>query len=142
MRARRGVLVAMAMVAGLAASAFAQTTRPAIAPGNTVLFAQYQCAADQLTRADALIKEIAEPVLNKHAASGRILTWGYTGVYIGDDYNRTIYVWAADPVALIQVRQAYLPELQANPKFTEMSRICGSAKITIHNLITVGPTPK
>ena len=114
----------------------AQAPRPPITPGNTVLFAAYNCAADQLARADALVNEVLAPVLNKYVASGKLLNWGYAGVYIGDQSNRSIYVWAADPVALVQARQGYLPEVTANPKFAEFTKICGSATITLHNLIT------
>lgn len=114
----------------------AQAPRPSVATGNTVLFAAYQCAADQLARADALVNEFIAPELNKHVASGKLLNWGYAGVYIGDQNNRSIYVWAADPVALVQARQLYLPALTANPKFAEFSKICGTATITLHNLIT------
>jgi hypothetical protein len=114
----------------------AQAPRPSIAAGNTVLFAAYNCATDQLTRADALVNEVLAPVLNKYVASGKLLNWGYVGVYIGDQNNRSIYVWAADPVALVQARQVYLPEVTANPKFAEFNKICGSATITLHNLIT------
>ena len=32
----------------------AQAPRPVIVPGNTVLLAAYNCAADQLARADAI----------------------------------------------------------------------------------------
>ena len=81
-------------------------------------------------------QRVLAPVLNKYVASGKLLNWGYAGVYIGDQNNRSIYVWAADPVALVQARQVYLPELTANPKFTEFNKICGSATITMHNLIT------
>jgi hypothetical protein len=133
MRTHLIVLSALLVVPALTS---AQAPRPAIATGNTVLFAAYNCAADQLTRADALVNEALAPVLNKHVASGKLLNWGYVGVYIGDQNNRSIYVWAADPVALVQARQVYLPEVNANPKFAEFTKICGSATITVHNLIT------
>jgi hypothetical protein len=132
MRTHLIVLSALLVVPALTS---AQAPRPAIATGNTVLFAAYNCAADQLTRADALVNEALAPVLNKHVASGKLLNWGYVGVYIGDQNNRSIYVWAADPVALVQARQVYLPEVNANPKFAEFTKICGSATITVHNLI-------
>jgi hypothetical protein len=119
----------------------AQTPRPALAPGNTLLIAAYTCAADQLERADALLKEITGPVLNKYMSAGKIITWGYFGVYLGGEANRHIYVWASDPVALIQARQTYLPEIQASPRFAEFSKICGTASITLHNLITVSAPP-
>ena len=119
----------------------AQGARPVIGPGNTVLLAAYNCAADQLSRADAIVNDIAAPILNKHVQAGKILSWGYTGVYMGNQNNRSIYVWATDPVALVQARQSYLPELAANPKFAEFVKICGSATITMHNLISSSAAP-
>jgi hypothetical protein len=119
----------------------AQAPRPMLQPGNTVLLAGYKCQADQLARADALIDKVTKGVLDKYVAAGRIISWGYMGVYIGDQTNRQIYVWAADPAALIQARQAYLPEIQANPDFPELTRICGMATITLHNLITASAPP-
>jgi len=119
----------------------AQTPRPVLTPGNTVLIAQYECAADQLSRADALIAEITTPTLNKFVSTGKIVSWGYMGAYVGRKANRMIYLWAADPVALMQARKEYLPELTANPKFPEFAKICGAADITLHNLITVSSAP-
>lgn len=119
----------------------AQTPRPTLAPGNTVLIAQYACAVDQLARADALIAEITTPTLNKFVSAGKIISWGYMGVYIGGHANRTIYLWASDPVALMQARQSYLPELMSHPKFGEFAKICGAADITLHNLITISSAP-
>jgi len=98
-------------------------------------------AADQLSRADALIAEITTPTLNKFVSTGKILSWGYMGAYVGRKANRMIYLWAADPVALMQARKEYLPELTANPKFPEFAKICGAADITLHNLITVSSAP-
>jgi hypothetical protein len=119
----------------------AQAPRPVLAPGNTVLLAAYDCAADQLAHADALISEITTPILNKYVSSGKIISWGYMGVYLGGHANRHIYLWATDPVALMQARQAYLPEIQASPKFAEFTKICGSATITVHNLISIAGAP-
>lgn len=119
----------------------AQAPRPALQKGNTVLLAAYKCQADQLARADALVEEVAAPILNKHVGAGRLITWGYTGVYIGDQANRLIYVWATDPVALVQARQVYNPEILANAKFGEFLRLCGSATVTVHNMITTPAPP-
>jgi hypothetical protein len=90
----------------------------AIAAGNTVLFAAYNCATDELARADALVAEVLAPVLNKHVASGKLLNWGYVGVYIGNHNNRSIYVWATDPVALVQ---ACVPNSRAWAELTVAS---------------------
>jgi hypothetical protein len=135
MRSRFFFVAALLVVATITLPA--QTPRPVLTPGNTVLIAQYECAADQLARADALINEITTPVLNKYVSAGKIISWGYMGVYLGGKANRTIYLWAADPVALMQARQSYLPELTANPKFAEFAKICGAATITLNNLITI-----
>jgi hypothetical protein len=136
----RPSIVVLAALLALSPPVASAQTPPPIKPGNTVLLAAYNCAADQLDRADALVAKIAAPVLNKHVAAGRLLTWGYTGVYMGNQNNRSIYVWAADPVALLQARQVYLPEINANNGFAEFTKICGSATITLHNLITA-PAP-
>jgi hypothetical protein len=132
----RGFYAVVVVVFVLSATTLpAQTPRPVLAPGNTVLLASYTCAADQLERADAIMKEVTAPILNTYVSAGKIIVWGYVGAYIGGQANRQIYVWAADPVALMQVRQAYLPEIQASPRFAEFSKICGSATITLSNLI-------
>lgn len=70
----------------------AAAPRPALAPGNSVLLAAYNCATDQLARADAILNEVLAPILDKHVAAGRLLNWGYTGVYLGTQNNRSIYV--------------------------------------------------
>jgi hypothetical protein len=135
MRNRVAIVVVLLLACSRALPA--QTPRPTLTPGNTVLIAQYQCAADQLARADALITEITTPTLNKYVAAGKIISWGYFGAYVGGRNNRTTYLWAADPVALLQARKDYLPELMANAKYPEFVKICGAAEITLHNLITV-----
>src|SRR5262249_57958486 len=94
------VVAALFLVSAITLSS--QTPRPVLAPGNTVLIAEYDCAADQLARVDAAIKEITGPVLNKYVSAGKLISWGYLGVYVGGHANRTIYVWASDPVALMQ----------------------------------------
>jgi hypothetical protein len=133
----RPYVVAVALLLGLSPATLpAQAPRPLAQPGNTVLLAGYKCQADQLARADVLLNTVTKPVLDKHVAAGRIISWGTLGVYIGDETNRHIYVWATDPAALIQARQAYLPEIQAHRDFAELTRICGSATITLHNLIS------
>ena len=74
--------------------------------------------------------------MNKQVAAGKVISWGYIGGYLASQTNRHIYLWAADPVTLIQARQVYLPELLGNPKFMEFVKICGAANVTLHNLIT------
>lgn len=135
------LMIVVCLAAVTAPSAAVAQTRAPIAPGNAVLLAAYKCQADELARADTLVQDVAAPVLNKHVAAGRLLNWGYLSVYIGDQANRSIYVWAANPVALMQARAVYLPELNGNPKFADFVRICGSATITVHNLVTTAPAP-
>ena len=115
----------------------AQQPPRAIAPGNTVLIAAYTCAPDQFARADAAIKEAVAPILDKHVASGKLLTWGYLATTLGGPANRHIYIWASDPVALIQVRQVYLAEILATPQYAEYSKLCGSATVSLSNLVAM-----
>jgi hypothetical protein len=107
-----------------------------------VLIASYTCAPDQLARADAIIKDNTSGVLNKYVTAGKIISWGYLGVHLGGPVNRHIYLWASDPVALMQARQQYLPEIMATPQFTEFVKICGSANVTLSNLITMSAPAK
>jgi hypothetical protein len=115
-----------------------QATPRGIAPGNTVLVAEYDCDASRLDEADQLVAKNVAPILNKHMAAGRIINWGYLGNYLGGSSDRSIYVWAADPVALIQVRQQYLPEIQKQAGFADFSRLCGTGVVTLSNLIIAG----
>lgn len=138
---RHRFAVVAALVALSAVTLPAQAPRPVLAPGNTLLLAAYDCAADQLPRADAIMNELTAPILNKYVSSGKLIAWGYMGVYLGSHANRHIYLWASDPAALIQARQAYLPEIQASPKFAEFSKLCGSATVTLHNLISISGAP-
>jgi hypothetical protein len=139
MRHRFAVVAALFMLSAVTLPA--QTPRPGLAPGNTVLIAAYTCAGDQLARADAIMNELTAPILNKHVSAGKIISWGYFGVYLGGPANRHIYVWASDPVALVQARQTYLPEIQSSPRFAEFSKICGTPIVTLHNMITVSGAP-
>lgn len=138
---RQLTVFAVTLLAITATTLSAQTPRPVLQAGNTVLLSAYKCQVDELTRADALVADIAAPILNKHVAAGRLLSWGYMGVYLGGEANRHIYVWAADPAALIQARQTYLPEIQGHAKFAEFGRICGAPETTLHNLITMSAPP-
>jgi hypothetical protein len=138
----RQIVLASALLTLAGAVPSAQTPRPTIAPGNTVLIASYTCAPDQLARADAIIKDNTSGILNKYVGSGKIISWGYLGVHLGGPVNRHLYLWASDPVALMQARQQYLPEIMATPQFMEFVKICGSADVTLSNLITVSAPAK
>lgn len=139
MRLRLFALVLL--VVTIAAVGRAQAPRP-IAPGNTVLIASYVCAPDQFSRVDAIIAEAVAPILNKHVASGKLITWGYLATTLGGPTNRHIYIWASDPIALMQARQLYLPEIMASPRFAEYAKSCGSAVVTLNNLVTLAAPAK
>jgi hypothetical protein len=138
MRYRFAGVTALLVLSSIALPA--QAPRPMLAPGNTILISAYSCAGDQLARVDAIMSEITAPILNKAVSAGKIISWGYFGVYLGSEANRHIYVWAADPIALIQARQTYLPEIQAHPRFAEFAKLCGPANTTLHNLIALSGT--
>ena len=129
-------LLGGALALTLVAPASTQTPAPAaLQPGNTVLIAQYECSPGDVARVDQIIKELTGPVLNRMVAEGKIISWGFLGTYIGGPANRTIYVWAKDPVALLQARGVYLPELMAKPNWAELGRLCPKQQVTLSNLI-------
>lgn len=126
---------AVLLTLALAKSGSTQPPPAGIQPGNTVLIAQYECSPGDLAKVDQLMKEMAAPVLTKYASEGKILAWGFLGAYIGGPVNRTIYVWAKDPVALLQARQQYLPEIMAKPGWGELGRLCPKQQVSLSNLI-------
>jgi hypothetical protein len=135
--------IAALFLSVLSATGSAQTGTPGSAqPGNTVLIAQYQCVPGDLGRVDQLLKDVTAPVLNRMAAEGKVLSWGLLGTYLGGPVNRTIYVWAKDPVALMQARAQYLPEIMAKPGWAELGRLCPKQQTSLSNMIMSAASTK
>ena len=128
----------------LALSGLATTPAWAQGPqlGNTVLVAEYQCPPGDLARVDQLMKEVTASVLDKYVAEGKLLSWGVLGAYIGGPNNRTVYLWAKDPVALIQARLQYFPEIQAKPGWAELGKLCPTQTVSLRTLLLSSPPPK
>ena len=137
-------VLAAGLVLALAVPASTQTaSAPApLQPGNTVLIAQYECSPADLAKVDQLFKESAGTVLNKYMAEGKILTWGLLGAYVAGPVNRTIYVWAKDPVSLLQARTAYLPEIMKLAGYGELGRLCPRQQVTLSNMILTPASAK
>jgi hypothetical protein len=133
----RTLLIGITALAAVAINTPATQAQPptALAAGNTVLVSEYECDASQLARVDALVAKTVAPILDKHLAGGRILSWGWLGVYLGGKANRTIYVWAKDPVALAEARAVYLPEIGGHADFAEFQKLCGAAQTALHNML-------
>lgn len=134
-------LLVATLVLTLAVTGSSQTAPVSPQPGNTVLIAQYECSPGDLAKVDQLMKEVASPVLNRMMAEGKIMSWGVLGAYLGGPQNRSIYVWAKDPVALVQARQVYLPEIASKPGWAELGRLCPRQQTTLHNMI-LNPSSK
>jgi hypothetical protein len=77
----------------------------------------------------------------KYVAEGKLLSWGVLGAYIGGPANRTVYVWAKDPVALVQARLQYLPEIMAKPGWAEATRLCPTQTVSLRSLLLVSAPP-
>jgi hypothetical protein len=133
--------VAAGTVLALATNASTQTPPGVPQPGNTVLIAQYECSPGDLARVDQLMKEIASPVLNRMVGEGKLIGWGSLGATVGGPVNRMIYVWGKDPVALLQARQVYLPEISSKPGWSELGKLCPRQSISLNNMI-LNPTVK
>ena len=130
------VLSAAFSTAAALAPVFAQAPGMPVAPelGNTVLIARYQCNPAELGKVDQVLKEVSAPVLNRMVSEGKLISWGVLATYIGGPENRTIYLWAKDPVALMKARAEYLPEIMAKPGWNEMARVCPVVETSINNL--------
>ena len=132
---RKKIVSWLVIALGWTGVAGAQAAPPVLQPGNTVLIAQYECSPADLTKVDQLIKDATAPILNRMLTEGKLLSWGVLGAYVAGPANRTIYVWAKDPIALMQARGQYLPEIMAKPAWTEIGRLCPKQQITLNNLI-------
>jgi hypothetical protein len=75
-------------------------------------------------------------------AEGKLIGWGVLGTYVGGPANRAIYVWAKDPVALLQARAQYLPEIVAKPGWAEVGRLCPHQQISLSNMIMSSASTK
>lgn len=136
-------ILAICLVAVSAASALAQTTAPpaGLQIGNTVLVARYQCNPAELTKVDQALKDLTAPVLNRMVAEGKLISWGVLATYVGGPENRTVYVWAKDPVALMKARSEYLPELMSKPGWSVIAGACTTQETSIHNLTLMATPP-
>ena len=124
-----------ALALGLLATVAGATPAAAqVQPGHVVLFATYECDQTALARADQIVQTMAAPVLDRHVAEGNILSWGYLSAVIGQEYNRSFYIWATDAVSLMEAREQYLPEIQAQADFAEFASVCEATSQTIHTL--------
>jgi hypothetical protein len=132
---KKTIVSALGLALGCAGVVSAQTPPPTLQPGNTVLVAQYECSPADLGKVDQIMKDTTAPVLNRMLSEGKLIAWGTLGAYVGGPANRTIYVWAKDPVALLQARAVYLPEIMAKPGWAELSRLCPKQQVTLNNLI-------
>ncbi|HVQ28502.1 MAG TPA: hypothetical protein VMV21_02920 [Vicinamibacteria bacterium] len=137
-------VLAAGLVLAVAVPASTQTAAaPApLQPGNTVLIAQYECSPGDLARVDQIFKETAGAILNKYMADGKIITWGLLGAYVAGPVNRTIYVWAKDPVSLLQARAAYLPEIMKAGTYSELGRLCPRQQVTLNNMLLTPASAK
>src|SRR5262245_57570402 len=137
-------LAAAAVVLAVATPASTQTAAapPMLQPGNTVLIAQYECSPGDLARVDQIFKDTAGPILNKYMADGKIITWGLLGAYVGGPANRSIYVWAKDPVSLLQARSSYLPEIMKNPGYVELGKLCPRQQVSLSNMLLTPASAK
>jgi hypothetical protein len=109
--------------------------------GNTVLVAQYECNPADHAKVDRILKDVAAPILNRKVAEGKLLTWGVLATSVGGPATRTIYVWAKDAVGLMKARAEYLPEIMAQPEWSEVARACPTQVVSISTMMLRAQPP-
>jgi len=106
----------------VAASAGAQETR------TYVFGTYYKCSEGTETRADAIYKQTAAPLVQKQIAAGNLAASGWARHWMGGDWRRLEYIGGTDLGKVVTARDAIIGELMSahTKAMEEFSTICPS----------------
>jgi hypothetical protein len=94
--------------------------------GKFAFSVYYECDVTREDEADALMKVVYAPVLDKLVADGKIISWALNEHIVGAQYRRLATMTAADVNALIAARSAAVEAIQDNPLGRTLDGICTS----------------
>jgi hypothetical protein len=94
--------------------------------GKIGMSTYYVCDQTREDQADALMKRVFGPMLDKMVSDGKLTTWGWQEHIVGGEYRRLATLTAADMKALNAARASIVAALQADPLGTTFTDICGS----------------
>jgi hypothetical protein len=94
--------------------------------GKAAFSVYYECDVNREAEADALIKVVHGPILDKLVADGKLVSWAWNEHIVGAQYRRLATMTAADENALMQARGAVVEALDKNPLSRTFDGICTS----------------
>jgi hypothetical protein len=136
---RLGQICAVALVAGLAASAVgAQDTQTFVAG------TYYRCDMASEDRADEIYKETIAPIVQKQVDAGKLAASGYARHWMGGEWRRLEYFGATSLSTLVEAREAIIGELigSASKAAKEFDTICPGHDDYIWTSVTSSQAPE
>jgi hypothetical protein len=93
--------------------------------GGASFSTYYVCDQSRESQADAIVKSMVAPVLDKMVADGKLKAWGWLEHIVGGKYRRLETMSAADVKSLMEARAAVVEELMDKPAGDLLTGICG-----------------
>jgi hypothetical protein len=93
--------------------------------GAAAFSTYYVCDQSRESQADAIVKGMLAPVLDKMVADGKLKSWGWLEHIVGGKYRRLETISANDVKSLMEARAALVEALDGNPGGDLMTEICG-----------------
>jgi hypothetical protein len=106
--------------------------------GKAAFSVYYECQVDRETQADALVKVVFAPILDKLVADGKLISWTWNEHIVGAQYRRLMSVTAADVNALMQARGSVVEAVEKDPLAGALDSICTSHSDYIWDITAEG----
>jgi len=94
--------------------------------GKAAFSTYYVCDQGREDQADALMKRVFAPMLDKMVAEGKLTTWGWMEHIVGGEYRRLATMTAGDVKALMAARSSIVAVFQDDALANTLNDICGS----------------
>jgi hypothetical protein len=107
--------------------------------GGASFSTYYVCDQRRESEADAVVKSMIAPILDKMVADGKILSWGWLEHIVGGKYRRLETISAADQRSLMEARTALVEALDGNPAGDVVTDICGEHTDYIWEIVAQAP---
>ncbi len=119
----RTLLVTLASAVLVAGPAVAQET-----PQTFIGAAYYRCTIGSESQADAFVRDVVGPIIQKHVDAGHLTGWGWMSHAAGGAWRRLMAMVGTDLGQLMDMRAAVLAEVAetAPEAIAEFNAICGS----------------
>jgi hypothetical protein len=96
-----------------------------VSGGGASFSTYYVCDQNRESEADAIVKSMLAPALDKMVADGKLKAWGWLEHIVGGKYRRLATMSAADVRSLMEARAAVVETMQDNPAGDMLNAVCG-----------------